>query len=72
LKTKAELPSLPEERGDGGVRSVQVALDVLEGGLEGVEQIVEMVELHLLDHHLSGGQLQGVGPSPHLVGPLAM
>src|ERR1700723_198226 len=30
LKTKAELPSLPEERGDGGVRSVQVALDVLE------------------------------------------
>jgi hypothetical protein len=30
LKTKAEMPLIPEERIDGGVRSVQVALDVLE------------------------------------------
>jgi DNA-binding transcriptional ArsR family regulator len=50
LKTKAELPSLPEERGDGGVRSVQVALDVLEAVAFsdeelGVTQIAERLGL---------------------------
>jgi IclR family KDG regulon transcriptional repressor len=30
LKTKAEMPAMPEDRAEGGVRSVQVALDVLE------------------------------------------
>jgi DNA-binding IclR family transcriptional regulator len=50
LKTKAEMPSLPEERGDGGVRSVQVALDVLEAVAFseeelGVTQIAERLGL---------------------------
>ncbi len=50
MKAKAEMPSLPEERGDGGVRSVQVALDVLEAVAFsdeelGVTQIAERLGL---------------------------
>jgi IclR family KDG regulon transcriptional repressor len=50
LKSKAELPLLPEERLDGGVRSVQVALDVLEAVAFsdeelGVTQIAERLGL---------------------------
>jgi IclR family transcriptional regulator, KDG regulon repressor len=50
LKTKAEMPSTAEERVDGGVRSVQVALDVLEAVAFadeelGVTQIAERLGL---------------------------
>ena len=50
MKTKAEMASQPEERLDGGVRSVQVALDVLEAVAfsdeeSGVTQIAERLGL---------------------------
>jgi DNA-binding IclR family transcriptional regulator len=50
LKTKAEMPSATDERVDGGVRSVQVALDVLEAVAFadeelGVTQIAERLGL---------------------------
>jgi IclR family transcriptional regulator, KDG regulon repressor len=50
LKTKAEMPLMAEERIDGGVRSVQVALDVLEAVAFsdeelGVTQIAERLGL---------------------------
>lgn len=50
MKTKAEIAAAPEERLDGGVRSVQVALDVLEAVAFsdeelGVTQIAERLGL---------------------------
>ena len=50
MKTKTEMASQPEERSDGGVRSVQVALDVLEAVAFsdeelGVTQIAERLGL---------------------------
>ena len=50
MKTKAEMAAQPEERVDGGVRSVQVALDVLETVAFsdeelGVTQIAERLHL---------------------------
>jgi IclR family transcriptional regulator, KDG regulon repressor len=50
LKTKEEMPATPEDRPDGGVRSVQVALDVLEAVAFsdeelGVTQIAERLRL---------------------------
>ena len=50
MKTKAEMASQPDERLDGGVRSVQVALDVLEAVAfsdeeSGVTQIAERLGL---------------------------
>ena len=78
MKTKAEMPSLPEERGDGGVRSVQVALDVLEAVAFsdeelGVTQIAERLGLtkgsvhrHLLTLVERGYTLQERGHDPLL------
>jgi IclR family transcriptional regulator, KDG regulon repressor len=50
LKTKAEMPAIADDRVDGGVRSVQVALDVLEAVAFsdeelGVTQIAERLGL---------------------------
>jgi IclR family KDG regulon transcriptional repressor len=81
LKTKAELPSLPEERGDGGVRSVQVALDVLEAvafAYEelGVTQIAERLGLtkgsvhrHLLTLVERGYLVQNAATTRYSRGP---
>lgn len=81
MKTKAELPSLPEERGDGGVRSVQVALDVLEAVAFsddelGVTQIAERLGLtkgsvhrHLLTLVERGYLVQNAATTRYSRGP---
>jgi IclR family KDG regulon transcriptional repressor len=81
LKTKAEMPSPPEERGDGGVRSVQVALDVLEAVAFsdeelGVTQIAERLGLtkgsvhrHLLTLVERGYLVQNAATTRYSRGP---
>ena len=81
MKTKAEMPSLPEERGDGGVRSVQVALDVLEAVAFsdeelGVTQIAERLGLtkgsvhrHLLTLVERGYLVQNAATTRYSRGP---
>jgi IclR family transcriptional regulator, KDG regulon repressor len=81
LKTKAEMPLIPEERIDGGVRSVQVALDVLEAVAFsdeelGVTQIAERLSLtkgsvhrHLLTLVERGYLVQNPSTSRYARGP---
>ena len=57
---------------DGRPGAGEVARDVVEGGFEGVQPIVQPVEIPLGDDDLAGGQLGPLGPSPGLVGPLAV
>jgi DNA-binding IclR family transcriptional regulator len=81
LKTKAEMPAMTEERVDGGVRSVQVALDVLEAVAFsdeelGVTQIADRLGLtkgsvhrHLLTLVERGYLVQNPSTSRYARGP---
>jgi IclR family KDG regulon transcriptional repressor len=81
LKTKAEMAQMPEDRVDGGVRSVQVALDVLEAVAFsdeelGVTQIAERLGLtkgsvhrHLLTLVERGYLVQNPATSRYSRGP---
>ncbi len=60
------------EGADGRPGPGQVARDVVERGFEGVQPIVQSVEVPLGDDDLAVRQVGPLGASPGLVGPLAV
>jgi len=57
---------------DGRPGPGEIARYVVERGFEGVQPVVQPVEVPLGDDDLAGRQVGPVGPSPGLVGPLAV
>ncbi len=52
--------------------ALEVQVDIIEGGFELIEMVMQSVQLHLTDHNAVTGQLSFGSMTTGLIGPLSM